>query len=81
MEYTSLLQSRADEEQRQDLQEVIASEKEEITILKESLQDLAKTILNMENPPTFTLPASRTTLTSAAINPISTPRASTAIVP
>ncbi|KAK9679223.1 hypothetical protein K7432_016353 [Basidiobolus ranarum] len=55
LEYTSLLQSRADEEQRQDLQEVIASEKEEITILKESLQDLAKTILNMENPPNFTL--------------------------
>ncbi|KAK9712172.1 hypothetical protein K7432_007317 [Basidiobolus ranarum] len=50
LEYASLLQSRTDVEQRQDLQEVIASEKEEIIILKESPQDLAKTILNIENP-------------------------------
>ncbi|KAK9680932.1 hypothetical protein K7432_015800 [Basidiobolus ranarum] len=81
LDYITLLQSRADEEQRQDLQEVTTSEKEEITAFKESLPDLAKTILNMENPQTFTLPPSRTTLISAAINPTSTPRAITAIVP
>ncbi|KAK9680892.1 hypothetical protein K7432_015803, partial [Basidiobolus ranarum] len=81
LEYTFLLQSRDDEEQRQDLQEVNASEKEESTILNESLQNLTKTSLNMENPPTFTLPALRTALTSATINPTCTPRASTTIVP
>ncbi|KAK9675142.1 hypothetical protein K7432_016626 [Basidiobolus ranarum] len=54
LEYTSLLQSGADEVERHDPQELIASEKEEITILKESLQDLAKTIHNMKNPLTFT---------------------------
>ncbi|KAK9759556.1 hypothetical protein K7432_017336, partial [Basidiobolus ranarum] len=79
LEYTFLLQSRADEEQRKDLQEVIASKKKEITILKESLQDLAKANFNMVNSPNFTIPSSRTTLTLTANNPTSTPRASTSI--